>query len=352
MGIQSSYLAVLGMFLSPCWLAAKPYSPPPLVRQPLPTPVVPDPRLFFSDYPSFNSQRLDQQLALYTRYLAVTGIPDVLIIGSSRSLQGVDPIALQAALVSQGYPRLRIYNLGINGATAQVVDLVIRRLLSPEHLPPLIIWADGLRAFNSSRPDATYNSIIASPGYERLLTGDRPIPLLTPLSTSRAATILPGIEDLQATGFRPVPNQFNPATYYRQFPRVPGQYDSDYTPLQLTGTQTDALVAVSRYLRDRQRILVVVNLPIAQAHLDTTRQRRERQFRSHMEQLSIQESFLFRDFMGRWASQSSYFADPSHINQQGARAVAEALAADQTIPWRLFSAPALSPLGEATVPHN
>lgn len=334
MSIRSISIALLGV-LFPQWLLA---SPTPLlpVSQPLPTPILPDPKLFFSDYPSFNSQRLDQQLTLYTRYLAVAGIPDVLIIGSSRSLQGVDPIALQNTLVSQGYPRLRIYNFGINGATAQVVDLVLRRLLSPEHLPPLIIWADGLRAFNNSRPDATYNSITTSPGYQRLLTGDRPIPLLAPFSAPQPMVNLPGVGDLQATGFRPVANQFNPATYYRQFPRVPGQYDSDYTPLQLAGVQRDALVNVARYLRDRQRALVVVNLPVAQVHLDSTRQRRERQFRSHMQQLAEQEGFLFRDLMGRWADQAAYFADPSHINQQGAHAVAAALAADRTIPWQLF----------------
>jgi hypothetical protein len=69
-------------------------------------------------YPSLNSQQLDRQLQLYTQYLARFGQPDILIVGSSRALQGVDPIALQHALAKRGYPNLKIFNFGINGAIA------------------------------------------------------------------------------------------------------------------------------------------------------------------------------------------------------------------------------------------
>lgn len=126
-------------------------------------------------HPSFNSQRLDQQLALYADFLATWGPPDVLVVGSSRSLQGVDPVVLEQTLKEQGYSNLTVFNFGINGATAQVVDLLLRRVLSPEHLPQLIVWADGSRAFNSGRPDVTFNGIAASDGYKRLAEGDRPI---------------------------------------------------------------------------------------------------------------------------------------------------------------------------------
>ncbi|MCU0571115.1 MAG: hypothetical protein MUF49_31690, partial [Oculatellaceae cyanobacterium Prado106] len=56
---------------------------------PLPPLLLPD--LLFPpyDFPSFNSQRLDQELQLYYRYLQRYGRPDVMIVGSSRSLQGV-----------------------------------------------------------------------------------------------------------------------------------------------------------------------------------------------------------------------------------------------------------------------
>ncbi len=121
-----------------------------------------------SQMPSFNVRQLDEQLALYKQRLARTGSPpDVLIIGSSRALRGVDPAALSKALATQGYPNLDVFNFGINGATAQVVDFVIRHVLEPSELPKIIIWADGARAFNGGREDITFKSIAASAGYKQ-----------------------------------------------------------------------------------------------------------------------------------------------------------------------------------------
>lgn len=123
---------------------------------------------------SFNSDVLDTQLELYLSYVATVGRPDVLVVGSSRALYGVDPQQLQQYLVAKGYPRLNIFNFGINGATAQVVDFQLRQLLGPNQLPKLIVWADGVRAFNNGRVDRTYNSIVASEGKRLLLSGVRP----------------------------------------------------------------------------------------------------------------------------------------------------------------------------------
>ena len=122
-----------------------------------------------SQMPSFNVRQLDEQLALYKQRLARTGSPpDVLIIGSSRALRGVDPAALSKALATQGYPNLDVFNFGINGATAQVVDFVIRHVLEPSELPKIIIWADGARAFNGGREDITFKSLAASVGYKQV----------------------------------------------------------------------------------------------------------------------------------------------------------------------------------------
>lgn len=121
-----------------------------------------------SQMPSFNVRQLDEQLALYKQRLARTGTPpDVLIIGSSRALRGVDPAALSKALATQGYPNLDVFNFGINGATAQVVDFVIRHVVEASELPKVIIWADGARAFNGGREDITFKSIAASAGYKQ-----------------------------------------------------------------------------------------------------------------------------------------------------------------------------------------
>ncbi|MBR8834726.1 MAG: DUF1574 domain-containing protein [Stigonema ocellatum SAG 48.90 = DSM 106950] len=119
-----------------------------------------------SRIPSFNSRQLEEQLALYRQRLAQTSIPpQVLIIGSSRALRGIDPAALSQALESQGYAKIDIFNFGINGATAQVVDFIIRSVLKPSELPKLIIWADGSRAFNNGREDITFKAIATSGGY-------------------------------------------------------------------------------------------------------------------------------------------------------------------------------------------
>ncbi|MBV6624116.1 MAG: DUF1574 family protein [Rivularia sp. (in: Bacteria)] len=124
-----------------------------------------------SQLPSFNARQLDEQLALYKQRLAKNGVPpDVLIIGSSRALRGVDPDALSKALATQGYADIDVFNFGINGATAQVVDFIIRRVLQPAELPKTIIWADGSRAFNSGRNDSTFAAIAASPGYQYALS--------------------------------------------------------------------------------------------------------------------------------------------------------------------------------------
>ncbi len=129
-----------------------------------------------SPLPSFNSQQMDQKLQLYYRYVAEYGAPDVLIVGSSRALRGVDPTALEASLKDLGVSDAKIFNFGINGATAQVVNLLVQHLLTEQALPQMIIWADGARAFNSGAVDVTYNGILASAAYRELLAGSLPLP--------------------------------------------------------------------------------------------------------------------------------------------------------------------------------
>ena len=123
---------------------------------------------------SFSSDLLNEQLELYLSYVAAVGPPDVLIVGSSRALQGVDPKQLKQSLAQKGSPGLKVFNFSVNGATAQVVDFQLRRLLKPDHLPQMIVWADGVRGFNSGRDDRTFNSIVDSEGSQLLAAGVRP----------------------------------------------------------------------------------------------------------------------------------------------------------------------------------
>jgi hypothetical protein len=333
---------------------------------------------YLPEFPSFNSQPLDHQIRLYTNYLWEHGRPDVLIVGSSRSLQGVDPNTLQQALMAQGYPELRIYNFSVNGATAQVVDWMLRQLLEPSQLPRLIIWADGSRAFNSGKPDLTYQAIVGSAGYQRLAAGDRPIaqppaaaeprPTVVAQADAEVCTelqdwlpflqrdgqCLPSSEDaappaivpepiqagyaafstnLDQKGFQPVGQTYNPATYYQQFPRVAGQFDDNYASFRLSGSQETATRALANYARGYQIPLVFVNLPLNRDYLDGFRLTRERQFQQHMQRLAGLYGFLALDLTQQWGGQHSYFADPSHLNQTGARAVANHLATHPNIDW-------------------
>ncbi|MBD2040125.1 hypothetical protein [Microcoleus sp. FACHB-672] len=166
-------------------------------------------------YPTFNSELLDRQLALYQQYVATSGPPDILIVGSSRALQGVDPVALQTALASQGYAKLKVFNFGVNGATAQVVDVLLRKILTPQQLPRMIVWADGVRAFNSGRVDRTYNAILASPGYQRLSGGSRPS-----VSPPTRPSSIPATRPSSAPGggiIRP-----DPINFRQEVPQSPG----------------------------------------------------------------------------------------------------------------------------------
>lgn len=409
------------------------------------------PDLFLPRYPSFNSQLLDQQLILYSIHLFLAGPPDVLIVGSSRAIQGVDPQTLQQSLIEQGHAKLDIYNFSINGATAQVIDLLLQDILTPDQLPRLVIWADGSRAFNSGRPDRTYTQISQSDGFKQLENGMHPIVVhpseaiaqlpcqdylepkfsyrrsasatpngpaalvsssnshifmqagflpvrhrksttkpyptavdgscttspsspsflsetkTTSWSSPGAYNVSPGTRetnqrpitelityssasidqslsslqhlvsslafDLEMNGFLPNPTEFEPTTYYQSFPYVAGEYDANYVPFQLQGVQTEATQRLAQTMQDKQIPLAFVNLPLTLDYLDTTRLNYESQFLQHMHQISQNAGFMFIDLNQADLSQNQYFADPSHLNEQGARAVARSIANQNGIPW-------------------
>ncbi len=346
---------------------------------------------------SFNNPLLDQKLALYQHICNTSGPPDVLIVGSSRAMRGIDPTALQTALAVQGYHQPQIFNFGINGATAQVVDLLLRRILTPAQMPKLIIWADGARAFNSSRVDLTYNAIAASPGYKLLLAGtfhptatkaksvpvkkDPPVTgtisyqavnsklnqLIAAISlayperhqfqtllreqftnwTSPTSVAEPspstlpspqqedltGEEEIELNGFFPLSMQFNPPNYYQQYAKVTGDYDSDYESFDMVGKQDIALASTLQFLQTNKVNLVFVNMPLTKEYLDPVRMKYESQFQRNMQQISRNKGLVFRDLSQLWPSKNNFFSDPSHLNRYGAYEVSNQLAKDPTITW-------------------
>lgn len=331
------------------------------------------------NYPSFSSYLLDSQLKLYLSYLASVGPPDILIVGSSRALMGVDPKQLKFNLAKRGYPNLKIFNFGVNGATAQVVDFQLRQLLTPNMLPKMIIWADGVRAFNSGRVDKTYNSIISSHGTKLLAKGQRPkLAGIEPDLTSTcfnfpnaacAATmnttnldltlvkdemalpvanqiiVQPKLESptnmteneiaatIDAQGFLPRFTKFNPVTYYQERPYVAGSFDRDYADFNLDGKQGEALDSIINFTKSRNISLVIVNLPLTEDYLDDTRWWAENQFQKRMENLSRNNHFTWIDLSEKWGNRRDYFIDPSHLNRYGAIAVSRQLSIENKINW-------------------
>ncbi|MGK7903319.1 MAG: DUF1574 domain-containing protein [Hormoscilla sp.] len=351
-----------------------------------------------SPYPSFINPLLDEHLGRYHQLLIESGPPDVMVVGSSRGLRGIDPKVLRQVLRSRGYGNVSIYNFGVNGATAQVVDAIVRRILTAEQLPKLILWADGTRAFNSGRKDLTYQVIASSVGYSQLADGTLVRPTygdstnanssprtiagyqdverwfdrvlgsasalypqreqLKSLLGAQIANVLPSVKldrlgnlqdpeapelltiqgVLEPDGFLPFDLRFDPDTYYQNHPRVTGKYDQDYQAFDLGSTQGEALNALLELTKDRDIPVVFVNLPLTDRYLDPVRREYEQKFRQHMESLTAPEEFIFRDLTLLWdGGQYEFFSDPSHLNRYGAAAVSAHLAWDPMIPWHVLA---------------
>ncbi|MDA0865101.1 MAG: hypothetical protein O2890_01535 [Cyanobacteria bacterium] len=282
-------------------------------------------------FPPLGSTILDEQLGIYLSYIATFGPPDVLVLGSSRSLQGIDPQVLQANLRDRGLSHARVYNLGVNGATAQVINFLLQQVLSPEQLPHLLLWAGGSRAFNGGRSDRTFASITASPGYQALQRGQRPT--LGPTRSPEVPSNASPISAINGYGFLAVDHSFDPQVYYQSYPRVSGEYDGAYQPFDLRGEQTLALRAIAAFAKNQNIPLVFVNLPLSNDYLDNTRLGYERQFQQYLRQEARQGEFTVVDWLEQWRGQNRFFADPSHPNQMGAIQLAQQLARSAAIAW-------------------
>ncbi|MEA5465825.1 D-alanyl-lipoteichoic acid biosynthesis protein DltD [Leptothoe sp. PORK10 BA2] len=272
-------------------------------------------------FPSLGSAVLDDQLRLYLSYLAAMGPPEILIVGSSRVLQGLNPQFLETTLGDQGTPA-RVFNLGVNGATAQVVDFMLQQLLTPEQLPKLVIWGDGSRAFNSGRSDATFARILGSPGYQAIVATEKP--QFTEQEEPRRTPRPPSA--INAYGFLPVTEAFDPAVYYQTSPRVNGRYDAFYSQFSLAGTQEGALRSLVAYLKSHNVDLIYVNLPLSGDYLDDYRLPLEQRFQQFLQAQSQRQGFGVIDLLSQWMGQNTFFADPSHLNQTGAAALGQQLA--------------------------
>lgn len=337
-----------------------------------------------------NKAALNFNIALFNEKLALLDwqitnkkrSPDVLIVGSSRALRGIEPNVLEKALIAKGYKGISVFNLGIDGATAKVVNLQVTQILSQQQIPRMIIWADGLRAFNSSRSDITYDEITASTGYKQVQetlknNGINPDPLSPNIATKPenpisqafntifatsakrqevrtsvvksfdqnthllsnsealiAATMPSTATALDSKGFVAFDVTFDPNTYFQKYPQVPGDYDLDYRNFDTSGSQFDAFANVVDFCRRNNVELLVVNMPLHNTYLDTIRTRYEASFNSRMQELALREGFTYLDISQAISNQAELFSDPSHLNQKGAIAIAQMLAQNPKIRWQ------------------
>jgi hypothetical protein len=337
--------------------------------------------------PNFNIAALNEKLVLIDWHITQKQrSPDVMIVGSSRALRGIEPSALEQALAKKGYKNISAFNFGIDGATAQVVNIQITQILERPQLPKMIIWADGLRAFNSKRSDITYDEITASVGYKQIQEklknqGNAPIAqnFTTPLADSSSNPITQAIAQVFSTsnqrqevrnsviknfdrntqalsnsesliaanapktanildpkGFVSFDVTFDPNTYFQKYPQVPGDYDLDYRNFETNGSQFDAFNNVVEFCQRNNIQLVVLNMPLHETYLDAIRQTYEATFNTRMEELAKREGFVYLNLASSLATQSALFSDPSHLNKQGAIAIAQAIAQNPKIPWQFL----------------
>jgi hypothetical protein len=201
----------------------------------------------------------------------------------------------------------------------------------------VIVWGDGSRAFNEGRRDRTWDSIAASPGYQAIQSKSLSASTPEALETARfpreaSPTPLPNIAgNLDALGFSAVGDRFAPQDYYQQFPQINGRYDAAYSPFELYGAQTTALASLAEFTRAQNSQLIFVNLPLSDSYLDSYRQYYEEQFQQFLQDQSQALGFDVVDLLTQWRSQNALFADPSHINQDGAAAIARQLAQHTTV---------------------
>ncbi len=341
---------------------------------------------------SFNNELLEHKLTQYQARCLEQGVPDVLIVGSSRALRGINPTILRRSLIDRGYRNPQIYNFGINGATAQVVDIILRQLLTPQQLPKLVIWADGSRAFNSGRIDRTYETIALSDRYRQLaltsgLNGEKSslgqvqsyiqhgyqsientfdnglanlssayvhrdrlktwmqarVPLLHQSDLNGNINALDPAtsineREIDGDGFLALELQFDPNTYFQKYTKVTGDSDGDYANFQLVGNQDRALQKAIDFLADRKIPLVFVNMPLSDIYLDKFRRQHEIEFTQYMQNLMNSHQLTFINMNESLNQEYAGFSDPSHLNQLGAIKVSRYLAGMTLVPWQILSA--------------
>ena len=159
-------------------------------------------------------------------------------------------------------------------------------------------------------------------------------PIAKPKSNNDETSLASNEGMTDVNGFLSLSNQFNPATYYQKYSKVPGTFDSDYDSFGLQGKQQDALRNITSFTQARKISLVFVNLPLTSEYLDPRRSEHEDEFARSMTEAATELKFTYRDLSRELDQQNALFSDPSHLNRYGAYVVAQHLAKDGLMPWK------------------
>lgn len=255
--------------------------------------------------------------------------PTVLVVGSSRAAQGVNPAVLARSLQQRTSTPQRVALLGINGLTARgVAQLLIKHWHHPDQ-PRVILWLDGARAF-APRPDDPTDHRLQQALTRNASGGDRPFALARQWQQDGWRRWRSPSADTALTplGFRAVASRWSPTQ-----PPLPGRFDRDSQGL--AADQQQRLGEVLRWSRQHQRSLIFIDAPLTDAYLDGERQAQQRRFHDWLRR----QPLPWRDYSRAWPRAYDRFTDPSHLNREGARALAIALAADPQIPWERWLRP-------------
>ncbi len=259
--------------------------------------------------------------------------PDLLVVGSSRAIQGLDPQVLAGELAHRRLPA-QVAILGVNGATARVVARLLTEYWRDRPLPRAVLWLDGARAFSPRPRDAT-EARLQTLLRREAAAGDRPFPLAQHWWGDRwRRWRSAGPRDrLTPQGFLALAQRFEPDRYYATHPALPGQFDRD--SLTLDPAQQQAFGRLQTWCRQRQLPLLFIDAPLTDRYLDAPRRLHQERFHRWL----AQQALPWRDYSNRWPQRYGYFADPSHLNRQGARSLAVEVAQDPAIPWQRWLEP-------------
>lgn len=104
-------------------------------------------------------RQFEVQWDLLEKYVGAHGGVDVIVIGNSAALMGIDPDALEKWYQQAGGGSIRVFNFGVEGVALESAS-EIGQLLIQEYQPKAILFAGGIENFNPLAGTAASKAIL------------------------------------------------------------------------------------------------------------------------------------------------------------------------------------------------